>query len=156
MVFQLFSPLAHQLIGKAAGADAEKGRVVGEGIEDLAVGDPPRHHNVGGRVGLGEHVLDFFAGPDIPVRHPVGRHLLLPLRFQPLAFSDALHDGEGKSLLQSHTDQVDHDVVSGTDRRPNGSFPLLNQSLGISQPYVRAVGQSGNADQIREIFRLGV
>ena len=83
-------------------------------------------------MGLREHVFDLFAGPDIPVRHAVGCHLLLPLRLQALALSHPLHDGEGQSLLQAPADQVDHDVISGTDGSLNGCLSLLDQSLGIA------------------------
>ena len=80
IVFQLIPSLAHDFIGKRAGPDAEERGVIGQGIKYLTVGNTPCHHNVGSRMGLGEHVLDFLTGPDIPFRTAVGFHLLLPLR----------------------------------------------------------------------------
>ena len=97
-------------------------------------------------MGLGEHVLDLFTGPDIPVRHIVGDHVCLPLR--PVVtfalghgtLSDSLHDLEGFLGIQPLADQVDHDIVTGTDGRGNGGFSFQDQRLGIAQPYVRSVG----------------
>ena len=105
-------------------------------------------------MGLRKHVLDLLTGPDVPVRHIVGFHLLFPLRFQSLTFTDALHDGEGKLTLQSLIDQVDHDIITGTDGRGNGRFSFLYQCLCITQPHIRTMGQTGDTDQIRK--RLAV
>ena len=107
-------------------------------------------------MGFGEHIFDLLAGPDIPVRHPVGLHLRHPLGFQSLALSYTLHDGEGQSLVQPLGNQIDHNVVTGTDGCLNGCLSLLNQGLGISQPHIRAVGQAGNPHQVGKVFGLGV
>ena len=66
---QLFPPLAHQLIAEGGGADAEKGRIIGQRVKNLEIGNAPCHHDIGRRVSLGEHILDLGAGPHIPVRH---------------------------------------------------------------------------------------
>ena len=71
--------LAHELIAEGRGADAEIGRVIGQRIIDLAVGDAPGHHDVGRRVGLWEHVLDQGTGLDVPVLHARRLHGLDPL-----------------------------------------------------------------------------
>ena len=72
--------LTHDLIGKGAGADTEKGRIVSQWIKDLTVGNTPRHHNIGCRMCFWEHVLDLFTGPDVPVRHTMRLHIFFPLR----------------------------------------------------------------------------
>ena len=105
---------------------------------------------------FGEHVLDLFAGPDIPFRNIMLPHSSLPLVPEPLSFSHALHDRKCKAALHSHTDQIDHNIVSGTDRCGNGSLSFLDQSLGISQPYVRTMSKSRDPDQIRKILWLGI
>ena len=115
MKFQLVPALAHKLIGKAVGPDAEKSRIVSQWVEHLAVSHPPGHHHIGCRLGLGEHVLDFQAGLDIPFRHIVLTHLCHPLVLQPLALSHTLHDGEGKPFLQPHLNQIDHNIIPAAD-----------------------------------------
>ena len=52
--------------------------------------------------------------------------------------------------LQSLIDQVDHDIITGTDGRGNRRLSLLDQCLCIPQPYVRTMGQTGDTDQIRK------
>lgn len=79
-------------------------------------------------------------------------HSSLPLVPEPLSFSHALHDRKCKAALHSHTDQIDHNIVSGTDCCGNGSLSFLDQSLGISQPHVRTMSKSRDPDQIRKYF----
>ena len=46
---------------EAGDADTEKRRVIGQGIKDFAVSNPPRHHNIGGGMGFGKHIFNTFA-----------------------------------------------------------------------------------------------
>ncbi len=48
-----------------------------------------------------------------------------------------------ESSLSSPIDQVDHDIITGTDGRGNGRFSFLDQCLCITQPHIRTMGQSG-------------
>ena len=153
-IFQLFLPLAHQLIAKGSGADTEKSRIIGQRVKNLAVGNPPRHHNVSRRMGFWEHVFYFFTGPDIPIRHVMACHGFFPLRFQPLALADAFHNGKAQFAFHPHGNQVRHNIVTGTDCRGNGCLFLLNQRLGIPQPHIRPMGQARNPHQVRK--RLGI
>ena len=53
-------------------------------------------------------------------------------------------------------DQIDHDIVSGTDRSGNRCLSRFDQNLCISKPHIRSVGQTGNTDQIRKRLRIGI
>ena len=94
---------------------------------------------------LREHVLDLLAGPDIPVRYIVVKHVLLPLRplitlsFRNDTFSHILHDLKGLLRFQSHTDQIRHDIISCADCGGNGGLLLLDQSLRITKPHIRTM-----------------
>ena len=99
---------------------------------------------------LREHVTDLLAGPDIPVRHALGGHGLFPFRLQAFSLTDALHDRKRQGALHPFVDQVDHDIITGTDRRGNGGLARLHQFLGVAQPHVGPVGQTGDPDQVRE------
>ena len=101
-------------------------------------------------MGFGEHVLDLFTGPDIPVRHIMGKHLRLPLRFQALSLSHRLHNGKGQRRVNSHLNQIDHNIISTADGSGNGGLSFLNQSTGIAQPYIGTMTQTGNTHQIRK------
>ena len=107
-------------------------------------------------MGLGEHILYLLAGVDVPVGHVLLLHGGDPVILQALALPDALHDGEGQAGLHPHLDQVDHDIVTGTDGRGNGGRAAHDQILGVAQPHVRAVGKPRNAHQVREGLGLGI
>ena len=88
------------------------------------------------------------------------QHILFPLR-PLLAFalgndtlSGLFHDIKGFRTIQSHMDQIGHDIITRTDTGRNRSRTIFDQSLGITQPYVRTMGQAGNTDQIRKLLRL--
>ena len=99
-------------------------------------------------MGLGEHVLDLLAGPDIPVRNAVVYHVFLPVRpvllFAAgyLTFSNSLHDLEGFRLIKSLLDKVDHDIVTTTDTGIDGCLALLDKGLGVTEPNVGTVGKT--------------
>ena len=132
MVLQLIAPLAHQLVGKSTRTDAEICRIVRQRVKYLTVRHTPRHHNVSRRVRFREHILDFQAGIDIPLRHIVSFHLLNPLRFQSFSFSDRLHDSEGESLFESFLNQINHNIVSTTDRRLNRRLSAQDKVFRVS------------------------
>ena len=148
IVSQALLSLAHQLVTERRRADTEVSRIISQRIVDLTVGNSPGHHYVGRRVGLREHVLNQGTGLDIPVLHSRRLHGLDPFRFQTLALSHALHDGKGKARLHAHLNQVEHDIVTGTDGSGNCRLALFNEALGIIQPHVRTMGQTGNSNQV--------
>ncbi len=61
---------------------------------------------------------------------------------------------KASSFLQSLLDQIDHDIVTGTDGRLDRCLALLDQGLGVAQPHVRSVGQTGDPHQVRKILGL--
>ena len=105
---------------------------------------------------LREHILDQLTGPDIPVRNSMLFHGLDPLITKTFSLTDTLHDRKRKATFHSFSDKVDHNIVSGTDSCGNGCLTLLDQHLGITQPYIRTMRKPCNTDQVREVFRLGV
>ena len=86
---------AHDLIGERVRADSKIRPIIGQRIIDLAVSDPVRHHNVGRRMGLREHILDLLARPDIPVRDSGLLHGFLEIVCKPFSFSYFFHNGKG-------------------------------------------------------------
>ena len=95
----------------------------------LEVGHPQSHHNVGCRMGLGEHVLDLSTGLDIPFWHIVFLHgcdvavALFFRNLQPKALPHALHDRKGHLRIQSLVHEVNHDVVPTADNGGQVSNP---------------------------------
>jgi len=59
------------------------------------------------------------------------RHLLFPLGLQSLTLTDRLHDRKRKTFLKPLLDQIDHDIITRTDRRLNRCLPLLDKRLGV-------------------------
>ena len=152
----MFSPLAHQFIRKSGCPDAEKSGIKRQGIINLAICDTPCHHYISRRMRLRKHILDLFARPDIPIRHFSLCHGLLHFRLQSLSFPDALHNGKSKGAFHPHPDQVHHNIIPRANRRGDRRLSLLNQSLGVPQPYIRTMSQSGNPYQIRKCLGLCV
>ena len=103
---------------------------------------------------LREHVFNLLTGVDVPVRHIVLLHLFLP--FRPfldlargdLAFSDTLHDREGKRRVQSLRDQIAHDIVTAAYARKKRTVTVFDMRLRISEVDIRAVGKTGNLDKL--------
>ena len=125
---------------------------------DLVPAQAQGGNHVGRRVGLGEHVLDFKAGIDVPLGHVAllhGLDVLLGEEFGGLALSHNLHDFKGHLGLQALVHQVGHNAVTGTDNLGNGAGARLNQILGVAQPHVGAVGQAGDLQQVRELGGVG-
>ena len=159
---QTLTPLAHGLIGEGLCPDAEEGRIVGQRMIDLEISHTPSHHDIGHGMGLGEHVLDLLAASHVPFGHiMLGHHILPAAPF--IAFSgghfalpDIFHDTEGIPRREPHMHQIYHDIVTAADGRGQLAGACLDQILGISQPHIRTVGQSGDPYQIREILRIRI
>ena len=133
---------------KGIGPDGVVYRVKLQGPVHLEPRNAEAHHGIGHGMAPGEHVLDLFAGihepgGDLPVLHG-----LLHLIRKALALSDPLHDLEGKGGVHTVGDQVVHDIVPGAENFVELGHPGDHQAFRIVQPYVRAVGQSGNTHQL--------
>ena len=113
-------------------------------------------------MGLREHVLDLLTGFNIPLGYIVGQHVFFPLfphgasALRHHAFTHGLHDLEGLLRFHTHLDQIQHDIVTGTDGGGNRCHAAHDQILCISQPYVGTVGQAGNTHQIGKCLGLGI
>ena len=82
------------------------------------------------------------------------RHLLFPVGLQSLTLTDRLHDRKRKTLLKPLLDQIDHDIITRTDRSLDRRLSFLNECLGISQPYIRTMGKAGDTHKVRKVLRL--
>ena len=113
-------------------------------------------------MGLGEHVLDPLAGPDVPVGNIMLLHLLLPflpacaLFLCDLSLSDILHDLECMRALDSHLYKIGHDIISCTDRCRYGRGSFLDEDFGISLPYVCSVRESRYPYKIGKCLGSGI
>ena len=107
-------------------------------------------------MGLGEHILDLLAGPDIPVRHILFLHGRFKFRLQSLSLTNALHNGKGQGTVHALIDQIDHNIITTADTVGNVSRSLQNQRLRIAKPYVRSVAEPRDPDQVREALGLSV
>ena len=145
---------------KGLGPDGEEGGVKRQGLVDLEPGDAEGHHHIGHGVGLGEQVADLGQGVNVPLRHLVGPHGVLPPVLEAalfhLALSDGLHDLEAHLGVQAHVDQVEHDVVPAAHGFQNRGGAADDQVPGVAQPHVGAVGEAGQAHQGVEVLGLGI
>ena len=121
----------------------------------LVPSQPDSRHIVRGGVCFREHILDFLAGRDVPVRHIGGAHLCLILRSQSLALTHHLHDFESMTLLHTVADQCQHDGVTRPDDVGNGTGSVLYQILRVVRPDIGAVRQSGYLEQVGKRLRAG-
>ncbi len=160
--FQFFPALAHDLIVKGFCSDTEKCRIIGKRIINFEISNSECHHNIGYCMGFREHVLDLSTRLNVPVRHTGFFHSLLPLiplRHFALchqSFTNLFHNIKSRAIFHTGMDQVSHNIISGTDGRRQGTVTPGNIILGIIQPYIGSMGQTGNANQIRKVFRLGI
>ena len=145
---------------KRLGPDGEESGVERQRPMHLEPCDTERHHHVGHGVGLGEQIADLGQGFDVPVRHLMVPHGLLPSLLKAallhLAFTDGLHDLEGHLGVQPHGDEVQHNVVAAAHRLQNGGGAADDQFPGVAQPHVGTVGEAGQTHQRVEIPGLGV
>ena len=127
---------------------------------DLEPGDAEGHHHIGHGVGLGEQIADLGQGVNVPVGHLMGPHGILPPVLEAalfhLALSDGLHDLEAHFGVQTHMDEIEHDVVPAAHGLQNRGSAADDQVPGIAQPHVGAVGEAGQAHQGIEILGLGI
>ena len=79
-MIDFFRPVAHQHIGESLRPDSEKRSIIGQRIVDFAIGDPVRHHHIGGGMCLRKHILDLIAGFYIPFRDTVRSHHFFLIR----------------------------------------------------------------------------
>ena len=103
---------------------------------------------------LREHVLNTLTGFNIPVRHIARLHIGNHTVVETLSLTHALHDLEGTLILDTHTDQICHNIITGTDCRRQCTIALRNEIFRIILPYIRSMRQTGNTHQIREALRL--
>ena len=83
-----------------------------------------------------EHIFDLFAGFDVPVRHIAGTHIFFHVRCQTFSLTYTLHDLKGTFIFHAHTDQIDHNIITGTDRRRQRTVTVFNIILCIAKPYI--------------------
>ena len=127
---------------------------------DLEPGDAEGHHDVGHGVGLGEQVADFGQRLNVPVRHIVLHHGLLPALVEAallhFALSHLLHDLEAHFGVKALGDQVQHNIVTAAHRFQNAGGAAEDQFPCVAHPHVRTVGEAGEPYQRVEILGLGV
>ena len=140
---------------KALGAHRKVRGVERERPVHLEPRDAERHHDIGDRVRLGEHILDLFARVDVPVGHVLLAHRALHLLGQALALTHGLHGLERQLGLHALQNQVVHDIVAAADAAGQRDA-LVHQLLRVAQPHVRAVRQAGNRDQLGKGRGLGL
>ena len=163
--FLPFQAVDHSRQLEGLGANREESAVVGQRLVDLIPGDAEGHHDVGHGVGPREEVADLMARVDEPLRDMAGFQLPFVVRrllaqfielVDALALTDIFHDLETRLGLDAVLDEIVHDVVTRRDGFLQGNRARRNQVLGIVQPDVGAVGETGNADQFRKGLGLGV
>ena len=52
--------------------------------------------------------------------------------------------------------QIHHDIVTGRDSILDGTLPAADKVLGVAQPHIRTMGETGDTHQVREHVRIGV
>ena len=88
--------------------------------------------NVSCCVRFREHVLDFKAGINVPLRHIVFLHRLdmfFGQQLMCLTLSHDFHDFKGHGRVQTMINQIEHDTVSGTDNLTDGAGSALNDMI---------------------------
>ena len=148
----------HEVGVKAAllASAVEVGRIEGQGMINLEPGDAESHHAVGHGVGLGEQILDLLAGANVPIRHAGGHHFLLRTGRQTPALTDGLHDLEGPLVRHTAGDEVEHNIVTGTDGLVHRGGLGVDEVLGVAQPHIGTVGIATDPHQEVELLRQGI
>ena len=106
-----------------------------------------------------EHIFDFQTAVNVPLRNIVILQHLDALRRKGLgrfALTGILHDLERLFRLNALVQQIGHDAVTGPDDIRNGAGAVVDEILGVAQPYVRSVGQTGNLQKVAELLGLGI
>ena len=73
-----------------------------------------------------------------------------------LALTDVFHDFKARLGFDAVFDEIVHDVVTGRNGFLQGNRPRRDEVLGVVQPDVGTVGETGNTDQFREGLGLGI
>ena len=79
MKTKLLHTEAHFVKVKTVRSNRIIGCIVFLRVENLTVSHSIGHHNIGCRMGLREHIFNFFTGINVPLGHPVLQHMLAPL-----------------------------------------------------------------------------
>ena len=108
---------------------------------------------------LGEKILDFPAGLDIPVRYTERAHLLFCVSrersgFLYLSLSDRFHRLEGQRRLHADRNQIEHDIVTAADCFINAGDSVYDQIMDVSCPDIGPVREAGKPDQCIELLWL--
>ena len=142
------------------GPDGEKRSVEGQRLMHLEPRNTERHHHIGHSVGLREQIADLGQRADIPIRHLMLPHSLLPAVLEALflyfALTHRLHDLKAHLRLQPHGDQVQHDIIAAAHRLQNAGRAAHDQVPGIAQPHVGTVGEARQPYQGIEILGHGI
>ena len=115
--------------------------------------------NVSRRMRFREHVLDFQAGINVPLRYTMVPHILLHFlgqQFGCFTLTGDLHDFKCKLGFQSLVQQIGHDRVTAADNLRNGTGAVFNQLLRVTQPDVGSVGQTRYLQQVGELGRMAL
>ena len=129
--------------------------IVGGGIEDLEIRDAQRHRNICHGVGARKHVFDLLAAVDVPRRRVHRRDGGFHLRLQALALAHVFHGFERDFVFNAKGDQRVHDIIARADAFLQRNA-RLHQIRRVAQPYVRAVGKTGYANQFLHRCGLGI
>ena len=120
--------------------------VIRGGIKDLEIRDAQRHCDVCYGVRAREHVFDLLAAVDVPRRRVHRRDGGFHLRLQALALSHVFHGFERDFVFNAEGDQRVHNIIARADAFLQRNARLY-QIRRVAQPYVRAVGKAGYANQ---------
>ena len=156
------SPTAHFFIIERICTYTEICSIICKRIIYLIVCNSPSHHYIRNGMSLWEHILDFLARPYVPIRYTVIYHVFLILipffaaALCYLSFTDIFHNLESITRFKSLIYKVCHNIISRTNGSRNCSLSLLQQSLGISEPYVRTMRKSCNTNKIRKCLWLSL
>ena len=104
-----------------------------------------------------KQVLDFLARIDIPVRDIVFLHGFDEFVFQwfaGLILADVFHDFEGEAVIDTHIDEVVHDIVTASDNVIKLKAVLHDEVLGVVVPNVGTMGENRDDEKVVEGMRL--
>ena len=85
-----------------------------------------------------------------------GLFVVVGQKLRRIALSGNLHNFKRHIGVQTFLNQINHNTVTGTDYFRDGTGAIFNQFLGISQPYIRTMRQSGYLQKVRKSLWLRV
>ena len=103
-----------------------------------------------------EHILDFFAAVDIPLRNIVLVHCILHLGLKSLAFSDALHRFKRQRGFSAVCNEIVHNIVACAYNLHQRCGAVPHKILRIIKPHIRAVGKSGDTNKLFHCCRTRI